>query len=78
MSARPLILVIIILGSACGNVRLQSPEEIGRGLTDGAQRQQSKRLCAQQNDPALRFQCEQQAQKEFQKYQIEQRKKNNE
>ncbi len=74
----PLVLLTSILVSACGNVRLQSPEELGRVLVDSAQRQQSKLLCAQQNEPALRLQCEQQAQKEFQKYQLDQRKNNDE
>jgi len=69
----PLFLLTSILVSACGNVRLQSPEELGRVLVDSAQRQQSKRLCAQQNDPASRIQCEQQAHKEFHKFQNEQR-----
>jgi len=74
----PLFLLTSILVSGCGNVRLQSPEELGQVLVDSAQRQQSKRLCAQQNEPALRLQCEQQAQKEFQKYQHEQRKNKDE
>jgi hypothetical protein len=32
-------------------------------------KEQSKRLCAKQTDGTLRFQCEQQAQKEFLKFQ---------
>lgn len=73
-----LVLLTSILVSACGNVRLKSPEELGRVLVESAQRQQIKRLCAQQSDPASRLQCEQQAQKEFQKYQLDQRKNNDE
>jgi len=74
----PLFLLTSILVSACVNVRLQSPEELGRVLVDLAHQQQSVRLCAQQTEPAFRLQCEQQAQKEFQKYQHEQRKNKDE
>ena len=67
----PLFLLTSILVSACVNVRLQSPEELGQVLVDSAQRQQSNLLCAQQNDPAMRMRCEQQARKELQKYQFD-------
>jgi hypothetical protein len=40
--------------------------------------QESKRLCEQQNDPALRMRCEQQVNNEFQKYRHEQRKSKDE
>ncbi|WP_396434391.1 hypothetical protein [Limnohabitans sp.] len=32
-------------------------------------REQSRRLCKQQTDSALRFQCEQKAEKDFEKFQ---------
>jgi hypothetical protein len=74
----PLFLLTSILVAGCGNVRLQTPEELGQVLVDSTQRQQSKRLCEQQKDPAMRMRCEQQVNNEFQKYQHEQRKNKDE
>jgi hypothetical protein len=48
---------------------LQGLQAMGSVVVEENYRHQSKRLCSQQNDPALRYQCEQQAQKEFQQYQ---------
>ena len=57
---------------------LQGLQAVGSLIIDDNYIQQSKRLCAQQTEPALSLHCEQQAQKEFQKYQLDQRKKNDE
>ena len=62
-------LTLIAALTACNTTPLQVLQGLGRMTVDVDYIQQSKRLCAQQNDPALRYQCEQQAQKEFQKFQ---------
>jgi len=61
--------------TACNTTPVHVLQGLGSMTVDVDYFKQSKRLCAQKNDPALRFQCEQQAQKEFQKFQIEQSKK---
>ena len=53
---------------------LQGLQAVGSLIIDDNYIQQSKRLCAQQNEPSLRLQCEQQARKEFKKYQLDPRK----
>lgn len=56
----------------------QGLQDVDSLIFDDNDIQQSKRLCSQQNEPVLRLQCEQQAQREFQKYQLDQRRKNDE
>ena len=73
-----LSLPLIAALTACNTTPVQVLQGLGSMTVDVDYIKQSKRLCAQQNDPALRLQCEQQARKEFQRYQIEQSKKNNE
>ena len=68
-------LLLLAVLTACNATPVQVLQGLGSMTVDVDYIKQSKRICAQKNDPALRFQCEQQAQKEFQKFQVEQRKK---
>ncbi len=71
-----LSLALTVVLSACNitpQQGLQGLQAVGSLIIDDNYIQQSKRLCAQQNDPASRIQCEQQAHKEFHKFQNEQR-----
>lgn len=54
---------------ACSIKTQQGLQAVGGMLVHDNYKEQSKRLCAQQTDSALRFQCEQKAQKDFEKYQ---------
>lgn len=72
-----LILTLMSAITACNITPWQVLQGLGSGMVDVDYIHQSKRLCAQQNDPALRFQCEKQAQKEFEKYKNEQQKVSN-
>lgn len=71
-------LIGMVALTACNITPQQGLQGMASMMVHGDYIRQSKRLCAQQNDPALGFQCEQQAQKEFQKFQNEQRKNSNE
>jgi hypothetical protein len=62
-------LTLITALTACSTTAQQGLQAVGGMLVHENYKEQSKRLCAQQTDSALRFQCEQQAQKEFQKFQ---------
>jgi hypothetical protein len=55
--------------SACNIKTQQGLQAVGGMLVQENYKEQSKRLCAQQIDSALRFQCEQKAQKDFEKFQ---------
>ncbi len=71
----------IVILSACNLTQQQGflgLQAVGSLVIDENYRHQRKQICGQQGDPALRLQCEQQAQKEFQKYQLDQRKNNDE
>jgi hypothetical protein len=62
-------LTVMTALSACSNTAQQGLQAVGGMLVHENYKEQSKRLCAQQTDGGMRFQCEQQAQKEFQKFQ---------
>lgn len=62
-------LTLIAVLSACSIKTQQGLQAVGGLLVHDNYKEQSKRLCAQQTDSALRFQCEQKAQKDFEKYQ---------
>ena len=62
-------LTLIAVRSACSIKTQQGLQAVGGLLVHDNYKEQSKRLCAQQTDSALRFQCEQKAQKDFEKYQ---------
>jgi hypothetical protein len=55
--------------SACSTTAQQGLQAVGGMLVHENHKEQSKRLCAQQTDGTLRFQCEQKAQKDFEKFQ---------
>jgi hypothetical protein len=55
--------------AACSTTAQQGLQAVGGMLVHENYKEQSKRLCAQQTDSALRFQCEQKAQKDFEKFQ---------
>lgn len=55
--------------SACSTTAQQGLQAVGGMLVHENHKEQSKRLCALQTDSALRFQCEQKAQKDFEKFQ---------
>lgn len=55
--------------SACSTTTQQGLQAVGGMLVHENHKEQSKRLCALQTDSALRFQCEQKAQKDFEKFQ---------
>jgi hypothetical protein len=55
--------------SACSTTAQTGLQAVGSLLVHENYKEQSKRLCAQQTDSALRFQCEQKAQKDFEKFQ---------
>ena len=62
-------LTLIAVLSACSIKTQQGLQAVGGLLVHDNYKEQSKRLCAQQTDSPLRFQCEQKAQKDFEKYQ---------
>ncbi len=55
--------------SACSITTQQGLQAIGGLLVHENYKEQSKRLCAQQTDSALRFQCEQKAKRDLEKFQ---------
>ncbi len=55
--------------TTCSTTAQQGLQAVGGLLVHENYKEQSKRLCAQQTDSALRFQCEQKAQKDFEKFQ---------
>lgn len=55
--------------SACSITTQQGLQAVGGMLIHENYKEQSKRLCARQTDSALRFECEQKAQKDFEKFQ---------
>jgi hypothetical protein len=55
--------------SACSIKAQQGFQAVGGVLIQENHREQSRRLCKQQTDSALRFQCEQKAEKDFEKFQ---------
>lgn len=55
--------------SACSITDQQGLQAVGGMLIHENYKEQSKRLCARQTDSALRFECEQKAQKDFEKFQ---------
>jgi hypothetical protein len=57
--------------AACSTTPQQGLQAVGGMLVHENYKEQSKRLCAQHTDSALRFQCEQKAQKDFAKFQQE-------
>jgi hypothetical protein len=57
--------------SACSIKTQQGLQAVGGMLVHENYKEQSKRLCAQHTDSALRFQCEQKAQKDFEKFRQE-------
>ena len=66
------ILTLITALVACSTTAHQGLQAVGGLLVNENYKEQSKRLCAQQTDSALRFQCEQKAQKaqkDFEKFQ---------
>lgn len=62
-------LTLITALTACRIKTQQGLQAVGGMLVHENYKEQSKRLCAQQTDSALRFQCEQKAQKDFEKFQ---------
>lgn len=62
-------LTLITTLSACNSTAQQGLQAVGGMLVHENYKEQSKRLCALQTDSALRFQCEQKAQKDFEKFQ---------
>ncbi len=62
-------LTLMAVLSACSTTTQQGLQAVGGMLVHENYKEQSKRLCAQQTDSALRFQCEQKAQKDFEKFQ---------
>lgn len=62
-------LSLLIALSACSTTTQQGLQAVGGMLVHENYKEQSKRLCAQQTDSALRFQCEQKAQQDFEKFQ---------
>jgi hypothetical protein len=63
------ILTLITALVACSTAAHQGLQAVGGMLVNENYKEQSKRLCAPQTDSALRFQCEQKAQKDFEKFQ---------
>ena len=55
--------------SACSIKAQQGFQAVGGLLIHENYREQSRRLCKQQAESALRFQCEQKAEKDFEKFQ---------
>jgi hypothetical protein len=62
-------LTVMTALSACSTPAQQSLQAVGGMLIHENYKEQSKRLCARQTDSALRFECEQKAQKDFEKFQ---------
>jgi hypothetical protein len=60
--------------TACSVTPQQSLEVLGSMVVQEKYKEQSQRICAQQTNGALRLQCLQQAQRDFQKFQKEQGK----
>jgi hypothetical protein len=65
----PIAIGIACTLPACSIKTQQGLQAVGGMLVHENYKEQSKRLCAQQIDSALRFQCEQKAQKDFEKFQ---------
>lgn len=61
-------LFLITALTACNTTPEQVLQGLGHIAVDINYQQQGKRLCAQQNTPALGYQCEQQAQKDLEKF----------
>lgn len=78
INKRVLIIAATSMLSACSNVRLQSPEELGKGVIDMVHRQQSQQQCASGGDPYARLRCERQAQQQMQQHLKDQQKNTNE
>jgi hypothetical protein len=54
---------------ACSIKAQQGFQAVGGLLIHENYREQSRRLCKQQTESALRYQCEQKAEKDFEKFQ---------
>lgn len=67
-----------LLLSACINLRLQTPEELGREVVNSVHRQQSRQQCASGSDPYSQLRCERQAQQQMQEYRKDQQKSDDE
>ena len=78
MHTLPLILVATVMVSACGNVRLQSLEELGKEVVNTVHRRQSQQQCASGGDPYAQLACERQARQQIQQYRKDQQKTANE
>jgi hypothetical protein len=65
----PIAIGIACTLPACSIKTQQGLQAVGGMLVHENYKEQSKRLCAQQTDSALRFLCEQKAQQDFEKYQ---------
>lgn len=63
---------------ACGNIRLQSPEELGKEVVNTVYRRQSQQQCASGGDPYAQLACERQARQQMQQYRKDQPKTANE
>ena len=62
-----------VLLAACGNFRLQSPEEMGKVVVDTVYQQQHRQQCAVGTDAVARLRCQREAEKQMQQYRTEQK-----